>query len=370
MTLLRALAMPFQWTSLLLVAPIAAAATLALSVEGALRILAVVPLFFLASWLNKYAFALLERAANGALEAPVATLEMLGPFGGARPLVHVVLGAVVLWLMSLAGPQRAAWVASAALLLFPASIGALAMHHRLLDAVSPLALWRTIRGLSLWYVLLLGALAACGAGALLIERSSLWRPLRIGLMELSLLCLYALLGAALYVRRVALGFEPESSPEWAAERDTQEYERRRQRAIDEIYAAIRVRDVAHARAALLAWLATADSERLDADLPALLAQAAQWPEQRGLQTVARTAIEQLLRSQRPSLALATATTALLHAPDFALDLETDTVTLARYALLCGRRPSARALLSNFVRSAPERPLSAGGQSLLREVETG
>jgi len=367
MTLLRALAMPFQWTSLVLVALTASAAALALSVDAEIRIVAAVPLFFVISWLNKYACALLDQAANGATDAPVATVEMLGPFGGTRPLVHVVLGAAVLWLMSVAGPHWSPWIALAAGLLFPASVGALGLRLRLLDALSPWALGRTIRGLSLWYLLLLGALAAAAAGAYLLAHSSLWSPLRYGLMELLLLCLYALIGGTLFARRVALDFEPRLSPEWATERATLEHERQRQHTIDRIYAAVRVHDAPRARAALLSWLAAPDENRLAADLQVMLAQAAQWPEQRGLQTVARVAIGELLRRDQPSIALTTATAALVHAPDLVLDTEADSVALARYALLCGRKGIARALLENYVRAANSQPLGTGGENLRREL---
>jgi len=367
MTLLRALAMPFQWTSLVLVALTASAAALALSVDAEIRVVAAVPLFFVASWLNKYACALLDQAANGATDAPVATVEMLGPFGGVRPLVHVVLGAAVLWLMSVTGPQGSPRIALAAGLLFPASIAALAVHHRLLDALSPRALWRTIRGLSLWYLLLLGALAVFSAAAYLLAHSSLWSALRYGLMEVLLLCLYALIGGAVFARRIALGFEPRLSPEWAAERDTLQHERQRQQSIDLIYTAVRVQDAARARAALLSWLAAPGGNRLASDLQVMLTQAAQWPEQRGLQTVARTAIGELLRTDQPSIALAVATTALAHAPDFALNSETDSVTLARYALLCGRKGIARALLDNSMRAVNAPQLSSDAESLRREL---
>jgi hypothetical protein len=369
-TLLRALAMPFQFTSLLMVGAIAVAAALAMAVVDAVGMLVVVPLVFLLSWLNKYAFALLDHAANGERDAPVASLEMLGPFGGARPLVHVVLAVAVYALADGIGGRWGPWIIGAALLLFPASVGALAMHQRLLDAVSPIALWRTLRGLSLWYLLLLGAMAVCGAGGYLLVRFPLPGPIRYGLLELLLLCLYALIGGVVYMRRAALGFEPVVSPEWAAERDAVQHERRRQQAIDLIYGAVRVRDAARARAALLSWLDAADGRRLGTDLQVMLAQAAQWPEQRGLQTVARTAVAQLLRKHQQSIALETATTALAHAPDFALDADGDTVALARYAQLCGRRATARALLDNFAHSAPDRRLSEQGATLRRELENG
>src|SRR5260221_14683176 len=120
--------MPFHLTSLLFVGLVATLLTLLWSVAGSTLVLvALVGTFFLVSWLNKYAFAHLEQAAHGVSEAPVASVEMLGPFGGVRPWVHPVLAVGLLLLMSVVQTQGRATAGSAALLLFPASVGVLAI---------------------------------------------------------------------------------------------------------------------------------------------------------------------------------------------------------------------------------------------------
>ena len=361
MTLLRALAMPFQFTSLLLMGSIAVAAALCMALATLVGPLVALPLIFLLSWLNKYANALLDHAANGVIAAPVASAEMLGPFGGARPLVHVVLGSGVAALVYFEHSRWSACLGLVALLLFPASAGALAMHQRALDAISPPALWRTLRGLGHYYLLLLVGLTVCVLGIYLLARAPLWPPVSYLLIALLWLCLYALIGGTLFLRREALRFEPCLSPEWFAERNALEHERRRQRVVDTVYASIRVRDAPRASVALLAWVAATDPGQHMSDAQAIVTQAAHWPEQRGLRTVARTLVVQFIKTQQLAAALATAEAALARVGDFALDTAADTDALARYAQQCGRTRVAQNLRDNYARASTPLPLQPGQQ---------
>jgi len=67
---------------------------------------------------------------------------MLEPFGGVRPWVHPVLAGGVLFLMCVVPTPGRVITGVAALLLFTASLAALALTHRLIDAINPVALWR------------------------------------------------------------------------------------------------------------------------------------------------------------------------------------------------------------------------------------
>lgn len=355
MSLARALAMPFQLSSLLLVAFIALMAAFCMAFAHTVTVVVIFPLMFLLSWLNKYACALLDHAANGVIAAPVASTDMLGPFGGMRPLVHVALGVAIAALLRF-GPQPwGKYLGLAALLLLPASIGAAALRQHSFDAVFPPALWRVLRGLGFYYLPLLAAMAACAAGIWWLAISPLWLAVSYLLMALLWLCLHSLLGATLYLRRAALGFVPTLSPEWFAERDALEHERRRQGVIDAVYTSIRVSDVPRARAALLAWLAATDPGQHQADAQAILAKAAHWPEQRGLRSVARTLVAQFMKTRQLPTALATAEAALAQVGDFELDSAADTEALAQYALACGRTRVAQQLRGNFARAGTPTP---------------
>jgi hypothetical protein len=367
MTLLRALAMPFQPTSLMFVGLTSPLLAIAAQSSGPAIVPAIVAAFFLLSWLNKFAFALMEQAANGIVEAPVASVEMLGPFGGARPLVHVVVGgsvAALSWWIGGYWGQRL-WLL--ALLALPASVGALTIDQRLLAAVSPLALWRTVRGLSHYYLLLVLAMVVIGSVAWSTARSPLWNVLRFALLELLLLILYTLIGGAIYLRRAALGFEPRISPERQAARNEHDRLEQRQRLLDAMYSTVQVRDYQRATDSLRHWLIAADSKHLAADVQTFLAQVALWPQRRGLLTVAQTLVSHLISIRQLSLAMATAATALQQLPDFAPGSETETITLARYAQFAGRPKLAINLLDNRARATQDVPLSEVAQQLRREL---
>jgi hypothetical protein len=367
MTLLRALSMPFHLTSLLFVGVVATLLALLLSAAGPMVLIAYLGTFILVSWLNKYAFAQLEQAANGVGDAPVASLEMLGPFGGVRPWVHPVLAAGVLFLMGIVpAPGRVA-VGVASSLLLPASLGALAMTHRVLDAINPLALWRVIVGMGWTYLLLVAAVAVvalCCAGA---QALPLWAVIRYAVLALLLLCLYTLIGGALYVRRLELGFAPRVSPERSAEKVEADYARRRQLMMDELYRVVQVRDGVRAGEVLKRWLVESGEHNLHADVPAIVGQAMQFPERRGLATVARTLISHLMQIGRMSLALTVMETVSPVATDFTPASEAEVVALARYAALAGQRSQARAMIERWARHAGDAGLGDVARQLRQEL---
>ena len=88
MPLLRALALPFQFTSLLFAAVLSCLLAFIASSPEVLVAPRLLGFYVLLSWLNKYAFALLDHAANGHVEAPVASVELLGPLGDLRAWVQ------------------------------------------------------------------------------------------------------------------------------------------------------------------------------------------------------------------------------------------------------------------------------------------
>ena len=95
MAWLRTLAMPLHFTSLAFLAVIVVLVVMGVQNIPSNIAVAIVLIFLSLSWLNKYAFALLDAAANGRREAPVASVEMLGPFNDMRVYVHPLLLLVV-----------------------------------------------------------------------------------------------------------------------------------------------------------------------------------------------------------------------------------------------------------------------------------
>jgi len=367
MTLLRALSMPFHLTSLLFVAVVATLLALLWSVAAPLALVALFGTFILVSWLNKYAFAQLEQAAHGVRDAPVASVEMLGPFGGVRPWVHPVLAGGVLFLMHVVPGQGPVAAGVAASLLFPASVGVLAITHRVIDAINPRALWRVIVGMGWIYLLLVAAvavIAVCGVGVAVMPA---WNVIRFAVLELLLLCLYTLIGGAIFARRHELGFEPRASPERSAEKVESEYARRRQTMMDEVYGLVRVSNAARAGEVLKQWLLESGEHNLHADVPAIVDQAMQFPERRGLPTVARALISHLVQVKRLSLALTVMESVSAVVTDFTPESEAEMVALAGYAVPAGRRSLARAMLDRWVRYAGDAGLSDAARRLRDEL---
>jgi hypothetical protein len=347
MSLLRALSLPFQLTSLLFVGFIALPLAFVSPVGGTIQPGAIIATYILLSWLNKYAFAVLDHAANGSEQAPVASVELLGPFGDWRAWVHPLLGCGVFVLSFFVQPVVSKLLALFALLLFPLSIGALAISHHPPDALNPLAWWRVLCALGSRYLLLLGAMALVVACAAALWQWPMWDVLRKAGIALLLLAYYALLGGTLHERRIELGFEPTRSPEREADADEQERQRQRQRCFDEVYTATRVREYLRAATQIDAWLGAQDNRHLWQDVHALIEHTASWPEARAMGAVLRAALTLCLRQKQPALALQVLDAILKRIADFAPLTLAETQELASFAQQTGRPRLAQTLRENF-----------------------
>ncbi len=351
MSLATAMRLPFQTASLLFVAMITAFNAVA---GGApeLKPMRLMVIFILLSWLNKYAFALLELAANGAREAPTASVEMLSPLGDARAWIHPTLAAAILLGVTLVG-TTAAYVAAALLALaMPASLIALVVSPRLRDALNPLLIARLMRDLGPWYLALLAAAAAVVALCLALYGASGPQFLRFATAQFAVLALHAFIGGLVHHRRLELGFEAQCSPEREADRREQAEAQRRQHAMDEFYGAIRARDTKLAQAALTGWFAASTGNRLVIEVEQAIDQSSRWPDGRGLATLVRAIVARGIETRQPGLVVLALEHGLRHQPALALaDVET-VVAAVGHARQAGRRRLAAALIDNFRHSAP------------------
>ena len=356
MTLLRALTLPFQATSLLFVALTATLLTLVGSIGGSIAPLTILATYILLSWINKYAFALLDQAANGVTEAPVASVEMLGPTGDWRAFVHPMLGALVSVIAWWVGGLPMALVLLVTLPLFPASIGALAISHNFFDAINPLALWRTARELGVQYLLLLAMMVGIATVDGLLLRLGVSRIVLYAAVELLVLGFYAAIGGALHDRRIELGFEPLNSPESRVVRETKEHVSRRQAMLDSVYTSMHAGNLIEGPKRLREWLESPDLQ-LVPDTDAIIAQALTWQKDRAVAETLRVVVNHCVGRRELAPALAAAEAALGRVPAFSTATENDAATLAGYASQTGRRGLARKLLDNYASAHPEAPLS-------------
>jgi hypothetical protein len=344
--MLRALTWPFAPTVLML---IAVAALLLAVMEGSL--FGLPGLLILASFTSKYAYVLLESAANGLLEPPTLSIDMVSPFEQ-RPLIQLgiglLVGLLVAWL-----PQPARLiVALAALLLLPASIGVLGASGRALDAANPLVLLRTLAGLGPWYALLLAVTALYAALLLWAWQLPLWGVARWGLALICVLSLFTLIGSVFHQRRLQLGFEPIHSPERTAARAAAEHARASDRLLEEIYGGIRLHNYARAGELLDDWAARVDDTAAARDAHGFVQRALAWHDARGLALVAARLAARLLRAGNNAAALDLIAVALPRAPMLRMASDADQFALALAARADGRRALVAALLARFEQDFP------------------
>lgn len=276
MTLLRALALPFQFTSLLFAGVIALLLAFVAASTPVLLPPRLLGLYLLLSWLNKYGFALLDHAANGHVEAPVASIELLGPLGDLRAWVHPTLAAALTALCFFWLPGYGLPVALVAVLLWPASVAGLAIRHEFRAALDPRSLWRCASGLGRTYGLAVLGLLVVGTLGWALWLSDLPSALRYFLLALSWFTLQALMGGLIYERRHVLGFEPTRSPERVQARIDADRDRRRQQMIDRVFSACRARNAAEAQRELQDWFAPLDDIDHAVDRREVLARATAW----------------------------------------------------------------------------------------------
>lgn len=363
----RSWLMPLYPTGLFVVSFIAALHALVYSVEsaGPLRIL---PALILLAWLFKYAYAFLEQAAEGIAGAPVPSVEMLGPFEF-RPLLQVAVCVLVYTVVSQLPGLPGKIVAGLSLVLLPASIGALGVTGSALEAANPVTLWRLVRGLGGYYVLIIAAIVCYAFVIVLLSRLALWNIALFALADLFLLSLYAAIGGAIYERRLQLGYEPRSSPERQLERDTREHTKLLGLMLDEAYYPLRVGEVERAIAPLKQWLGAASAERLETDVVTIMGRAMEWNHLRGLQAVTRCVVSTSILRRKLALAIEAVELALRQLPRFALDTEEETTALATYAKAIGRKSLALTLIRNLQLNEPARPLGQAAAGLQRELES-
>src|SRR4051794_2519218 len=161
---LRVLLVPFHVTSLIMVGVFSIVFGI-LDIAGFYGFIAGL---LVQIWVLKYCYVLIEHLADGASEPPVMSTDMLSPFE-VRPWVQLailILGYVACHAL---GGAAAIFLAVLLLALLPASIAVLGVGEPFFQAVNPLMLYKLVRGLGPYYLLILasiplylGILAALG----------------------------------------------------------------------------------------------------------------------------------------------------------------------------------------------------------------
>ena len=347
----RALALPLQAAPLLLVAIFSL--LLLFGVKAGMPGIPV--LLIVGSWFLKYGFVLLDHVAQGRPGAPVLTAEHANPVGETRPLAYALLiaaaylatGALADAVGGTPGRTVATALRLAGLAALPAVLATHAVTGSLANALNPIVVVQVTRRLGPGYLLVALAAAACGwlGRFIVFEGGGLWLLLRIALLMLLWLELFAVLGSVVHARRHALGFEPEHSPERSEQRARAERDRERERFVDQLFAECRAGSPRNA-------LATVRGRAMQSAEPAaeyewIYHRVAGWPDGRLASAVAQELLARLLAARRNGDALRIARDRLRTDAGFRPASGEQALRLAELAVAGGDRPLARRLLEDF-----------------------
>jgi hypothetical protein len=361
------LTLPFHVAPLLLVALFSVLLRLALQAG----LLGLPALLILGSWFFKYAFMLLDHAAQGRPGAPVLTPEAANPVGEMRPLAYAVAAGVFYMgtgaIGEFIGPTALTVMRLLGLVALPAIIATHTITGSFAQALHPLAIAAMTRRLGAGYLLIVAV--AIGAGllgrAIVLDGDHLAFVLRIALLMLLWLVMFSVLGGVLHARRHEVGFEPEHSPERRRRLDERDRDRERDHFIDQVFAEFR------AGRQQTAWQTI---EQHATRSPSPIAEyawihdrIATWPNPKLANRVAHELLPLLLAARRHGDALKLVKSRLQADPDFRPLASEQLLRLVELACDGGERALARALLDDFDRRYPDDPMATRAERLRAEL---
>ena len=224
-----------------------------------------------------------------------------------------------------------------------------------------------VRGLGIDYLLVLCVSAACGwaGSAIVLDGGDLSFLLRIALVMLLWLTMFATLGGVIHQRRLELGFDPEHSPERRRARDDKDRDRERDRFIDQVFAEYRAGGRGNPWATI-EERATRSPNPL-AEYAWIYERVATWPNSRLADRVAQHLLPLLLAANRNGDALRILKARLEANTEFRPSTSEQLIRLAELARDAGDRPLARALLTDFNQLFPNDTARAIVQTLTDQL---
>ncbi len=335
---LRVLLVPFHVTSLLLIGLF----SILFSIFDLGGLYGLFASLLAQIWVVKYCYVLIEHIADGATEPPVMSTDMLSPFE-IRPWIQlaiVIAGAVA---CSAIGGNAGIVLAALLLALLPASIAVLGVGEPFYQAVNPLMLYRLIRGLGPYYLLILVSIPVYLGIIALLDRWGAWGLVRHAAVLICEISFFSLIGGCMYLRRHQLGMEPSRSPERTAAREEAERMKVRAHMLDDVFQQARIGKYVEATRPLAQWFRTLDGETATRDAQFIVAQAIGWNMPAGVNTIGSTLIRHLLRAGRPDAALLVFERLRQRAPTLTLDSPDDLRMLIEFAEGAGREQLAASM---------------------------
>jgi hypothetical protein len=247
-------------------------------------------------------------------------------------------------------------------LILPAVVAVQGATGTVVQSLNPRRVLGLIVRLRGDYLLILGFIALVWLFSRFVVESSIGAALplvlRIALLMYAWLATFALIGGVLFERRFDIGLDDVNTPEsWdPGEGDDAPDERTRDRDIDRIYA--EWRGGAHANAWNTVLGLVGKSSDPIAELRWLYQRAAQWPDGRLADRLARELLPRLLAQRSTGEALDLVRERLRKDPRFRPVGSAELLTLVHLARTAGDRATARLLLQDFSKLYPGDPAQA------------
>ena len=360
--ILRYLAVPLRTAPLLLIGTFSVLLVLAISA----RFLGIPLGLILLSWFSKYSFVLMDHVAEGVAEPPVLSLEMVNPLSEQRPMILLLMAIGLFYATDAAsywvGHGGALVLMVAVGLILPAVVAVQGATGTVVQSLNPRRVLGLIMRLRGDYLLILGFIALVWLFSRFVLESSIGDALplvlRIALLMYAWLAMFALIGGVLFERRLDIGLDDVNTPEsWNPDQgDDAPDERTRDREIDRIYA--EWRGGAHANAWNTVLGLVGKSSDPIAELRWLYQRAAQWPDGRLADRLARELLPRLLAQRSTGEALDLVRERLRKDPRFRPTGSAELLTLVHLARTAGDRATARLLLQDFSKLYPGDPAQA------------
>jgi hypothetical protein len=362
--ILRYLAIPVRMAPLLLIVTFSVLLILAAKAG-----LFGIPLgLIILSWFTKYSFVLMDHLAEGITEPAVLSIEMVNPLSEQRPMIMLLLTIGLFYASDTAsywlGEQGALVLTIAVGAILPAIVAVQGATGTVVQSFNPRRVLGLIARLRGDYVLILGFIGLVWLFFRVILASSLGASLplvlRFALLMYAWLAVFSLIGGVLFERRLDLGLDdvhtPESIDSDDDDADATPDERARDREIDRIYAEWRGGAHANAWKSVLALVGESRDEL--AELRWLYRRAAQWPDARLAERLARELLPRLLAKRVTGEALDVTRERLRKNPQFRPAGSAELLTLVHLARAAGDRATARQLLHDFATLYPGDPAQA------------
>jgi hypothetical protein len=366
----RYLAIPLRMAPLLLIGTFSLLLILALK-AGLIGI----PLGLITlSWFTKYAFVLMDRLAEGAVEPPVLSIEMVNPLSEQRPMIMLLLTIGLFYSSNAAsywvGKPGALVLMIAVGAILPAVVAVQGATGSVVQSLNPRRVLGLIGRLRGDYVLILGFIALVWLCFRVVLESAFGAALplilRIALLMYAWLAVFSLIGGVLFQRRLEIGLDDVHTPEGVDpghdDAETPD-ERARDSEMDRIYAEWRGGAHGNAWKSVLALVAESKDEL--AQLRWLYRRAAPWPDLRLAERLAGELLPRLLAKRMTGEALDVTRERLQKNPKFRTAVSTDLLTLVHLARAAGDRATARLLLHDFATFYPNDP----AQTLVDRLNT-